>query len=44
MNQELELLSTQINKLITTINLSNHRPKGLLESESGSPFKEGAEE
>ena len=40
MNQELELLSTQINKLITTINLSNHRPKGRPENESGSPFKE----
>ena len=44
MNQELELLSTQINKLITTINLSNHRPYGRAESESGSPFKEGVEE
>ena len=31
MSQELELVSTQFNKLITTINLSNHRPKGRAE-------------
>ena len=39
MSQELELVSTQINKLITTINLSNHRPYGRAENETGSPFK-----
>ena len=39
MSQELELVSTQYDILITPINLSNQR-----ENESGSPFKEGAEE
>ena len=38
--RQLELVSTQYDILITTINLSNHRPKGRPENESGSPFKE----
>ena len=38
--RQLELVSTQYDTLITPINLSNHRPKGRPENESGSPFKE----
>ena len=41
---QLELVSTHYDTLITPINLSNHRPKGRPENESGSPFKEGVEE
>ena len=37
---QLELVSTQYDILITPINLSNHRPKGRPENESGSLFKE----